>query len=169
MTRGLLALLLVGTACSTPVALHQRGHVGRAIFTTAIENREPQDNVSVLPNDHRKIYYFTELRNMSGQTVTHKWTYKGKVMARVRFKVRGHRWRVYSSKKLEPQQVGQWQASVVDSSGRTLSSASFNYASAGKARRRSKGYVPAKPASEGILGRGARRARGLFDKVFGGD
>ena len=169
MTRGLLALLLVGTACATPVAFHQGGHVGRAIFTTEIDDREPQNTIRELPNSHRKIYYFTELRDMAGQTVTHRWTYKGKTMAKIRFKVRGSRWRVYSSKKLEPQQVGQWQASVVDSSGRTLSSASFNYASAGKARRRSKGYVPAKPASEGILGRGARRARGLYDKVFGGD
>ncbi len=169
MTRGLLALLLVGTACATPVAFHQGGHVGRAIFTTEIDDREPQDNIRELPNTYRKIYYFTELRDMAGQTVTHRWTYKGRTMAKIRFKVRGSRWRVYSSKALEPHLVGQWKASVVDSSGRTLSSGSFRYSEAGRVRRSLKSYSPAKPDSEGILGRGARRARGLYDKVFGGD
>lgn len=167
MKRGLLALLILGTACATPVALHQKGYVGRAAFTTAVEGREPRDSVSVLPNDHAKVYYFTELRNMTGQTVTHRWTFKGKVMARIRFEVGGDRWRVFSSKKLEPQWLGQWTASVVDASGRILASDHFAYAQATRARRISKGYVPAAPASESLLGRGARGAQSLYQKMFG--
>ena len=89
MKRGLLALLILGTACATPIARTHRGYVERALFTTAVENHEPQDKVTVLPNDHRKIYYFSELRGMAGQTVTHRWKYDGKVMAKVRFKIGG--------------------------------------------------------------------------------
>ncbi len=170
MKRGLLALLILGTACATPIARTHRGYVERALFTTAVENHEPRDKVTVLSNSHRKIYYFTELRGMAGQTVTHRWKYDGKVVAKVRFKVRGVRWRVQSSKRLEPHLLGTWSASVVDASGRTLSSSTFSYAQAAKAGRKSKGYVPAAPAREGsIFERGARGARSLFDKVFGDD
>ncbi len=169
MKWGIAALLIVGLGCSTPVAVRQSGHVGRSTFTTAIKNREPRDNVTVLPNDHQKVFYFTELRNMTGQTVRHRWKYKGKVMAEVRFKVRGPRWRVYSSKWLEKHMVGNWQGSVIDSRGRTLSSATFRYAEAAKARRKSKGYVPAAPAEEGLYERGLRGARSVYDQVFGDD
>ncbi len=167
MTKGLLALLIVLTACATPLALNQKGYVGRTVFTTEIDDREPQNRVNVLPNDHKKVYYFTELRNMKGQTVTHRWAFKGKVMARIRFVVRGDRWRVYSSKKLEPQWLGQWTASVVDSSGRILSSDHFSYARASRARRISRGIVPAAPADESILSRGARGAQSIYKKMFG--
>ena len=118
MRNAFLALLVVGTACTTPAVLHQKagqsqnGFVERATFTTAIEDREPQNSVRVLPNDQRKVYYFTELRNMEGQTVTHRWKFKGKVMAEIPFSVQGNRWRVYSSKSLEPQWLGQWTAAV---------------------------------------------------------
>ncbi len=170
MKRGFLALLILGTACAVPIARAPRGYVEHAVFTTAVENHVPQDKVTVLPNSHRKVYYFTDLRGMTGQTVTHRWKYKGKVVAKVRFKVKGARWRVQSSKWLEPDMLGTWSASVVDASGRTLSSTTFSYAQAAKVRRKSKGYVPAATASEeNMFERGARGARSLFDKVFGDD
>ncbi len=172
MKRGFLALLILGTACASPIGRAHRGYVERALFTTAVENHEPQDKVSMLANSHRKIYYFTELRGMAGQTVTHRWKYDGKVVAKVHFKVKGMRWRVQSSKRLEPHLLGVWSASVVDASGRTLSTTTFSYAPAAKAkiRRKSKSSVPAAPATEeSMFERGARGARSLLDKVFGDD
>ncbi len=40
--------------------------VSRATFTTAIDNREPTDEVTNLDNDASKIYYFTEIKFHSG-------------------------------------------------------------------------------------------------------
>ena len=74
-----------------------------------------------------RIYYFTEIRDMAGQTVTHRWEHDGQVMAEVPFEVGGDRWRVYSSKNLEPSWTGEWKASVVDGSGATLSANTFTY------------------------------------------
>ena len=172
MKKVFLALLILGTACSTPLApklisKKQAGYVKRASFTTAVKNREPRNKISVLRNDKQKIYYFTDLRGMAGQTVTHRWKYNGKVMAKIKFKVKGQRWRVYSSKWLERRWLGTWTASVVDRSGRTLSTTTFSYA---KARGWSKGQVPASAESEeSLFVKGARGAQGLYDRVFGDD
>lgn len=105
------------------------GHVARAQFTTGIRNREPVDRViGVHPKSHAdidRLYYFTELKALTGRTVTHRWSLDGRAQAEVRFEVRGPNWRVYSSKNLTAAMAGQWQVDVEDSSGQVLDSASF--------------------------------------------
>ena len=48
-------------------------------------------------------------------------------MARVPFVVYGPRWRVYSTKTLEPSWTGEWTVRVEDESGRVLHTESFSY------------------------------------------
>ena len=103
------------------------GTVARATFTKGVEDREPVDSVDALSTDDSKVYYFTELRDMAGQTVTHRWEHDGKVMAEVPFTVNGARWRVFSSKNLEPSWTGEWKVSVVDEAGGTLAVNTFTY------------------------------------------
>jgi hypothetical protein len=124
------------------------GTVARAAFSTDIENREPVDKVSTLENDKHKIYYFTELKDMAGATVTHRWEHGGKVMAEVPFKVGGNRWRVYSSKQLEGDWTGQWKVSVVDQSGATLAVNTFDYVKAPEPAAPAEAAPDAAPASE---------------------
>ncbi len=95
------------------------GSVARASFASAIENREPIDKLTEA--NASKVYYFTELRDMAGKEVIHRWEHNGKVMAEVPFKVGGDRWRVYSSKRMIPGWEGEWKASVVDADGSVLS------------------------------------------------
>lgn len=121
----------VNESAAAPVApappVLARGSVQRSAFTTAIVNREPVDDVHTLPNSVHKVYYFTALRGLQGQTVTHRWAYQGKIMAEVHFKVRGSRWRVWSSKNLEPGWTGQWKVSVVNGSGQVIAEDEFQY------------------------------------------
>lgn len=95
------------------------GSVARAGFASAIENREPIDKLTEA--NANKVYYFTELRDMAGKEVVHRWEHNGKVMAEVPFKVGGDRWRVYSSKRMLPEWKGEWKASVVGTDGTVLS------------------------------------------------
>lgn len=104
------------------------GEVARATFTTGIQDREPVDQITTLTTDKDKIYFFTDIRNMSGHIVKHRWEYNGKTMAEVEFGVGGPRWRVWSSKSLLPQWTGEWKVSVVDEAGKVLSESSFTYA-----------------------------------------
>lgn len=106
------------------------GTIARSAFTTEIENREPVNSVTKIDTDQHKIYYFTELKGMQGQQVTHRWEHDGKVMAEIPFQVGGPRWRVYSSKQLENDWTGEWKVSVVDSNGSTLGVNTFTYVKA---------------------------------------
>lgn len=106
------------------------GEVARAQFTTAVQNREPVDQLAALPNNSENVYFFTELKGLEGQTVTHRWEHNGEVMAEVKFDVGGPRWRVFSSKRLDPSWLGEWKVTVVDANGGTLSANSFSYTQA---------------------------------------
>ena len=103
------------------------GRVARSALTTAVIDREPQDTVQTLSNDNVQVYYFTEVLDATGDTITHRWEWMGRVVAEVPFAVRGPRWRVHSSKNLEPSWLGEWKVTAVDSSGRVLSQDRFTF------------------------------------------
>jgi hypothetical protein len=119
------------TQTTTPQEQTNTGSVARTVFTSQIIDREPTDDITSLANDKHRIYFFTDLRGMAGQIITHQWEYNGKVMAEVKFKVgEGPRWRVYSSKNLLPEWTGNWKVSVVDEAGHTLATGAFEYTQA---------------------------------------
>ena len=107
------------------------GHVARAIFTSAIVDREPVDNLTSVSSDTNRVFFFSDLRGLAGQIVTDRWEYNGEVVAEVTFKVgKGARWRVYSSKNLLPEWTGQWKVVVSNESGRPLKTSMFEYTAA---------------------------------------
>ncbi|HET7921686.1 MAG TPA: DUF2914 domain-containing protein [Gammaproteobacteria bacterium] len=104
--------------------------VARAQFTTAVADHEPTDDVTTLDNSHTKIYFFTDLKNMSGQTVTHRWSFNGNTVAEVKLHPMAARWRTYSSKNLDPVMTGTWSVEVLDDAGNVLTKKSFEYTKA---------------------------------------
>jgi hypothetical protein len=130
---------------AAPAAAIASGTVARSAFTTAVADREPVDSINTLATDNNKIYYFTELKDMEGQQVTHRWEYNGKVMAEVPFQVGGSRWRVYSSKTLDNVWQGEWKVSVIDQAGGTLSVNTFKYEAAPMAAPAAPAAVEQKP------------------------
>jgi hypothetical protein len=117
-------------AAPEPVSEPLAGRVARASFTTQVVDREPQEPVSRLANDQSQILFFTEFHDLEGHTLIHVWEREGIEMARVPFTVGGPRWRVYSTKNLEPSWLGEWTVRVVDESGHVLHSDRFSYVSA---------------------------------------
>ena len=101
--------------------------VARGQFTTAIEGREPVDQVAVLSPPADEVYFFTDLRHLDGRTVTHRWEYQGQVVSQVPFKVGGPRWRVFSKSSIQPGQIGEWSVTVIDESGWPLYTELFHY------------------------------------------
>ncbi len=105
-------------------------NIRRAQFTNGIIKREPIDNIdqlSAAAKELKKIYYFTELRGLKGETIMHQWQHENNVVAEVEFKVRGNRWRVYSSKYLQSHKKGSWQVVVKDEKGNPLETSQFTY------------------------------------------
>ena len=125
----LLVAPLLGSAVSAEEieAEGPGGSVARSAFSSSIVDREPQDELTALPNDHEKVYFFTELEGLAGQTITHRWEYNGQVMAEVSFDVGGERWRTHSSKNLQPIWLGEWTVTVVDENENVLTTQKLDY------------------------------------------
>ena len=73
----------------------------------------------------KRLMLYTELRDLAGQTVSHRWQHEGRTVAVIPFEVKGNRWRVHSTKRLSAELKGSWQVIVVDGHGATLASRSF--------------------------------------------
>jgi hypothetical protein len=104
-----------------------KGSVSRSVFTSQVAGHEPIDKIDKLPSNNRSVMYFTELRDMSGQTAIHRWEFDGNVMAETKFKIAGPRWRVWSSKNLLPTWTGEWKVSVLNGVGEVISEDVFSY------------------------------------------
>ena len=105
----------------------QEVRVAPAHFTTAIENREPVDQVSFVANRVQKVFFYTDLRGLAGQTIHHRWIHDGEVVADVAFEVRGPRWRVWSSKDLLPDWIGDWTVEIVAADDEVIAAETFTY------------------------------------------
>lgn len=120
-------LVLAIFATAPFLAWSAEPEVSRAQFTSAVLDREPTDELTAIDPGAEKIFFFTELRNMDGTSITHRWSLNGAVMAEISFKVRASRWRVYSSKTLLPEWRGEWVVDVLDESGTVLETRTVGY------------------------------------------
>ena len=102
--------------------------VSRAVLTPDFVDREP---VNVLKNDVKlaqissSLSFFSELRNMQGQTVRHQWYYQDQQLASIELAVSSPRFRTYSTKNIMPEQLGDWRVEVIDADGNLLAQKEF--------------------------------------------
>lgn len=102
-------------------------NVRRAVFTTSVVDREPVDELASIPPEVNKICFFSEVVNMTGETIKHRWLHNGEPMAEVTINIGGPRWRAYSRKTLPGFGTGTWSVEIVDSYGNTLHRAELAY------------------------------------------
>lgn len=114
-------------AKSSETATASSSHVKRALFTTAVEAREPAGSVDSLSTESDQVYFFTEIIGLEGHTVTHRWMYNGEVLSEVPFSIGAPRWRVFSSKKLLQSWIGALRVDVVDDAGSVLLTKQLKY------------------------------------------
>lgn len=114
------AIVVVFTALLAVTPVSAEPKVERAQFTSAIADREPVDAVETVSTSDGRVRFFTELHDLTGRQVIHRWEHAGQVMAEVTIEVGADRWRAWSSKRLLPAWTGQWQVSVVTADGENL-------------------------------------------------
>lgn len=112
-----------------PCDAKEQGKILRALFTTRMENREPVDRVLILDNKVREIYFFTDLSQWQGHTITHRWEYEGRVVQTKSYQIKGQRWRVASQKELDPGMIGRWSVVVTDENDCPLKAVVFQFVS----------------------------------------
>ncbi|MCP3689359.1 MAG: DUF2914 domain-containing protein [Gammaproteobacteria bacterium] len=120
-----LFMLAISFAVSSNVLA---GEVSRAMFTTAVEDREPVLAVdSINSSSFSSITFFTELNNLQGHNITHQWVYADDVMFEKTIEVNGARWRVWTSKTFLPSWTGTWTVNVLDDDRSVLTSKTLEY------------------------------------------
>ena len=102
-----------------------------AQFTTKISKRYPANSVTNLENPHQAISFFSELQDMSGQKVTHRWSHSGNVVFNISFQVRSERWRIWSTQLLPEDMPGDWEVEIVTENGKVLEVHTLNFAPKG--------------------------------------
>jgi hypothetical protein len=117
---------------SAPEAADQPAspHIARAQFTSGIEDREPVDridSISARDEPYATVFYFTDIVDMGGETVTHLWEHEGTTIAEVTFDIGSDRWRTWSSKQLMPNLTGEWRVVVIDAQGTVLKTDTFDF------------------------------------------
>lgn len=131
MVKVLPRVLIAGVlSLSMAMPVLAESFVARAQFATDVIDREPIDDIGNLVKveygEIQRVYFFTDLREMSGHQVIHQWKLDGEAQADVAFEIGGDRWRVWSSKRLMPGFDGTWSVDVV-LDGQVIDSRSFDY------------------------------------------
>ena len=112
---------------AAPAPAAATGTVARAQFTSAVQDREPTDQITTLGPDKTQVSFFTELKDLANHKVTHRWEHNGKTLLEISFNIGGDRWRVHSTKTLDPSWTGEWKVSVIDQDGGTLGAYTLTY------------------------------------------
>lgn len=105
-------------------------NVKRAILTTKVKQHEPIDRLGTTIKAEaapRDVFFFTEIVDLKGSSVTHRWKHDGRTVASRKFRLDSNSYRVYSNQRMQPTEKGAWQVEVLDSKGKTLSVADFRF------------------------------------------
>ena len=108
----------------------QSKHINRALLVTDVHEREPVgENIDSIQVDNRsvtRLFYFTEVKGMEGQSITYRWLYGDKPVFSKTIPVTGnYSWRSYTSKLIPYSMLGNWRVEVLDSHGHLLAKQDF--------------------------------------------
>ncbi len=104
-----------------------RGSVANATFTSGIDGGAPVDFRQAFDTNTPIVYYYTEVLDLHGQTVIHRWKLEGKVMKEVPIAVKRSREAVWSEVAIQPDWTGNWTVEVVDERGQVIEMDNFSY------------------------------------------
>jgi hypothetical protein len=101
--------------------------VTRAVFTTEIRNRSPQDEITELSDTNQYVSFFTDLRKMDGMQVTHRWIFQDVVKYEMTFDVMSDSWQAWSTQRLPVDLPGEWTVQAIDQHGKVLAAQTLMY------------------------------------------
>jgi hypothetical protein len=103
-------------------------NVTRALITNQVFDKEPGSEISrkiILNNSPALIYYFTELKGMSGQKVYHEWSKNDKLISKYELNIESTTWRTSSRKLISNTDYGEWTVRLIDQTGHVLNEKKF--------------------------------------------
>jgi hypothetical protein len=126
--RNFAMALLIAATLSGPAAFAQGGgSVVNATFTSSIVNGAPTDFPQQFSTSTSAVYYYGELLDLAGQTVTLRWSLEGKRMQDVPVVVTSARQPAWTMMKMQPQWTGNWTVEVLNGKGQVIGQRNFAY------------------------------------------
>jgi len=84
----------------------------RAVFTSAVDAREPVDQLEAVADDATTLVFFTELAGLADRRVSHQWEGGERPPFAVDFEIGADHWRVWSQRTITATDPGPWVVSV---------------------------------------------------------
>jgi hypothetical protein len=100
------------------------GGGSRVAFTTRIANKEPTSNLAEVDHSAQQLIFFTELKNLTGETVRHRWVYNDQIVYEKAFNVGAARWRVWTQKTITTYR-GTLTVEILNGAGNVIQSQSI--------------------------------------------
>ena len=125
----LFVSLALALAISLPLTTRRsrRGSVNDATFTSGVGGGAPMDYGQGFLNSTPVVFFYSELLDLKGQTVRHRWSLEGKVMQEVPIEVTRPRQAAWSKSVMQPDWTGDWTVEVIDKGGKVLNRSNFAY------------------------------------------
>jgi hypothetical protein len=124
-----MPLHIVAAQTSSAQPTDDAGQVENATFTSDVVDGAPTDYTDEFSNQTSKVYYYTDLLGLKGQTAVHRWKHEGKVIQEVKIAVDKERMPAWSMNEMQPELTGAWSVEVVDGGGKVIHMDSFSYES----------------------------------------
>ena len=131
MKKSVFVLLVLVTICLGLQATSQSQETSQLEVTAAamcknVVDLEPVYSGTSFPVSLDTLYCFTKVAGAQSPTqVTHVWYFDGTERARVALAVNSVSWRTYSSKIIQPHEMGAWRVDVLDADGKVLRTLEF--------------------------------------------
>ncbi|UCE83670.1 MAG: DUF2914 domain-containing protein [Deltaproteobacteria bacterium] len=100
--------------------------VSVAAICQNVVDREPVDAGISFAATVGKLYCFTKIIGAESPTqIAHVWYFDGNERARVDLAINAASWRTFSSKIIQPHELGAWRVDVMDAEGNVLKTLEF--------------------------------------------
>lgn len=123
----ILVLIIPSTLPSANVG------VTSAIITTGVTSsaRPETANLSVVDRSIGTITFYTVIVGFQGQTVSHHWYYRGNEISSITLRISAVRSLNWSRSSIDVNQIGRWEARIIDQNGNILAFRKFDVVESG--------------------------------------
>ena len=125
-----MALAMGSLMMGDPIPAEAQSAGTMAIESAAIcknvINREPVDAGTSFSASDARLYCFSKITGIqSDSEIVHAWYYGSVERTRITLSVKPPAWRTYSSKIIQPHEIGAWRVEILDSAGNILKTVEF--------------------------------------------
>lgn len=100
--------------------------VTTAVICKNVVDRQPVEPGTSFPVSVGRLYCYTKIDNIkNAENIVQTWYYGDAQRALVSLNINPPSWRTYSSKIIQPHEIGAWRVEILDTSGNLLKTVRF--------------------------------------------